>query len=217
MAWNGAACDVGEFGVDSLPLKDQPLEPFAAEGLHAAGMVFEPAGSLSEARNAGEKDFNERVRKMVDLDRVAQIFVRFARQRLNLVYYPLWVLRYLYRGRSFQVVVDGYSGQVLYGKAPGNTFYRAAVLVGGMALGALVGVDGSALALYLLGRSDGDGGEGVVFAALALVGAGFTLMAAAYRKFRYGEQFEFRGYRKRSRHVQSRKEGRVYRARELQS
>jgi hypothetical protein len=42
-------------------------------------------------------------------------------------------------------------------------------------------------------------------------------MAAAYRKFRYGEQFEFRGHRKRSQRFQSRKEGRVYRAREVQS
>ena len=216
MTWNGAACDVGEFGVDSLPLSDQPLVPFEAGSLHAAGMVFEPVGSLSEARAAGESSFDERVRNMVNLDRVAQVFVRFVRKRISLVYYPLWVLRYLYRGRSFQVMVDGYSGQVLYGKAPGNTLYRAAVLVGGMALGALVGVDGSALALYLLGRSNGDSPEGLLVGALAMVAAGFSLMAAAYRKFRYGEQYEFRGHRQLSRRFNTRKEDRVYRAREVQ-
>ena len=40
MHWNGAACDVGEFGVDSLPLTTQQMEPFDPEELHARGMVF---------------------------------------------------------------------------------------------------------------------------------------------------------------------------------
>ena len=38
------------------------------------------------------------------------------------------------------------SGRVLYGKAPGNIYYRALMLVGGTALGAFVLVDGLALA-----------------------------------------------------------------------
>jgi hypothetical protein len=214
MDWNGAACDVGEFGVDTLPLTDQPLEPFEADTLHAAGLVFEPVGSLSDAITASESDFNERVRRMASLDRVAQVFVRFLRRRLGLVYYPLWVLRYLYRGRAFQVVVDGYSGKLLYGKAPGSTLYRAAVLVGGMALGAFLAVDGSALALALAGQSDGDGAEGFLIGALAVAAIGFGLMGTAYRKFRYGEQYEFRGHRQKSRRFQRRKEGGVYRVRE---
>jgi hypothetical protein len=111
---------------------------------------------------------------------------------MGLVYYPLWVLRYLYRGRSFQVVVDGFSGEVLYGKAPGSTLYRAAVLVGGTALGALLAIDGSALAFYLASESKGDSGSGLFFAGIAALAVGFGLMAAAYRAFRFGEQYEFR-------------------------
>ena len=57
---------------------------------------------------------------------------------LALVYYPLWVARYHYRHRSYQVVVDGYNGRVLYGKAPGNTLYRALMLVAGTAPGHLL-------------------------------------------------------------------------------
>ena len=71
------------------------------------------------------------MRKAANLDRIGQVFVRLTGWQESLVYYPLWVLRYSYRGRSFQVVVDGFSGEVLYGKAPGSVFYRAAVLVGG--------------------------------------------------------------------------------------
>ena len=102
--------------------------------------------------------------------------MRVTRPRLGLVYYPLWVVRYLYRGRSFQVVVDGYSGEALYGKAPGNSWYRAAVLVGGMALGSVLVVDVPA---FIINSSE-DAGMGIVISA----GIGIALMYAAWRTFR---------------------------------
>lgn len=190
MTWNGAACEVGEFGVTQVPPVDSGLQPFDPEALHNAGMVFEPVGSFSEARAAAEQQFQERVRRSARLDRISQLFVRFFRRRYGLVYHPLWVLRYLYRERAFQVVVDAYSGKVLYGKAPGNTLFRAAALVAGMALGAFMTVDGTAFALTLLDASDdGDFAFGLM-AALFL--GGLALMYAAYRAFRYGEQYEYR-------------------------
>ena len=192
MNWTGAACDVGEFGVTSIPLGEQPLEAFDAGALHDSDLVFEPVGSASDARAAADADFSQRLERAAGLDRIAQVFSRFVRRRSGLVYYPLWVLRFIYRQRSFQVVVDGYSGQVLYGKAPGNTLYRAAMLVGGMALGAFLAVDASALAWYLASQVEGDNAGGLVIAGLAAVVIGFGLMGAAYRTFRYGEQYEYR-------------------------
>jgi hypothetical protein len=187
MTWNGAACDVGEFGVNQVPLSDGSLEPFTPEEMHNTGMVFEPAGSFGEAKSMAESQFENQVRRKASLDRLSQLFVRFFRRRYGLVYYPLWVLRYLYRGRAFQVVVDGATGRVLYGKAPGSTLYRAAVLVAGMALGAFVAIDVPALILSQASDSDGAGGFAIV---MFLVGLG--IMGAAYRAFRHGEQFEYR-------------------------
>jgi hypothetical protein len=192
MTWNGAACDVSEFGVAEVPLTDQPLQPFDAASLHADGMVFEPVGSASDAQQAAVDSYQNRVLKSASLDRVGQTFIRLVRQLLGLVYYPLWVLRYQYRGRAFQVVVDGDSGKTLYGKAPGNTFYRAAVLVGGMALGAFLAVDASAVAFYLASGAHGDTASGLFVGGLVALVAGFGLMAAAYRAFRYGEEYEYR-------------------------
>ena len=192
MNWTGAACDVGEFGVNSIILDEQPLEAFDNDRLHANGLVFEPVGSASEARSAAEAEFNSRLQRSAMLDRIAQVFARFVRRRSGLVYYPLWVLRYIYKQRAYQVVVDGFSGQVLYGKAPGNTLYRAAMLVGGMAAGAFLAVDASALAWYLASRAEGDSAGGLVIAGVVAVVLGFGLMGAAYRKFRYGEQYEYR-------------------------
>jgi predicted RNA-binding Zn-ribbon protein involved in translation (DUF1610 family) len=193
--WNGAACDVGEFGVEAVPLGSQPLEPFNAGILHQSGMVFEPVNSLSEAQQQAQDEFLARVQRSANLDRISQVFVRMVRRRFGLVYYPLWILRYQYRGRSFQVAVDGFSGEVLYGKAPGNTFYRAAVLVGGMAVGSLMSVDLAPLLAYLGSRAGDDAG-GLIVAALVVLLAGFGVMAAAYRSFRYGEQYEYRRHGK---------------------
>ncbi len=192
MIWNGAACDVGEFGVNAIPLTDQPLDPFDPSQLHAQGMVFEPVNAFSDARQAASDEFIRRVQSKANLDRIAQVFVRFVRQRMGLVYYPLWVLRYMFRSRTYQVVVDAYSGKVLYGKAPGNSFYRAAVLVAGMAAGAFMVVDIPSLALYLLSQSQGDGGAWLAGIGLAVFLAGCGVIAAAYRAFRYGEEYEFR-------------------------
>jgi len=113
------------------------------------------------------------------------------------------VVRYLYRGRSFQVVLDGFSGQILYGKAPGSTIYRAAVLVGGMALGAVIAVDGAALAFRLAFESDGDGSLGLLAGGFGLMVVGVGVMRKAYRMFRYGEQYEYRRMRRISRKKES--------------
>lgn len=188
MNWNAAACDVAEFGVEAVKLEGRPLEPFQPAALHADGMVFEPVGSVAEGERLAQQVFEAEVRSAAHLDRIGSTFVRLLGRRLGLVYFPLWVVRYLYRGRAFQVVIDGHSGEVLYGKAPGNTWYRAAALVGGMAAGAFLMVDGTALALGLLSGSDE--GSLLILVVPFLVGA--ALMAAGYRAFRYGEQVEHR-------------------------
>jgi len=186
MSWNGAACDVGEFGVGQVRLADRELQPFNPDVLHQAGMVFEPVGAFVQAREAAESDFEKHVRLKAGLDRLSQVFVRTLRRRYALVYHPLWVLRYLFRGRAFQVVVDGISGDILYARAPGNTLYRAATLVFGMALGAFLAIDGPVFVVY--NSNDDD----ILMLALALLVVGFGIMFYAYRTFRHGEQYEYR-------------------------
>jgi hypothetical protein len=188
MTWSGAACDVGEFGVTEIPKADQAMEPFDPQAMHRVGMVFQPVGSFADAKAAAEKQFQDLVRQGANLDRVSQLFVRFFRQRFGLVYFPLWVIRYSYRGRAFQVVVDGYSGKTLYGKAPGNSLYRAAVLVGGMAAGAFLAID---IPAFLISQSS-DSNSGPGWFVFLLFFAGLALMFTAYRRFRYGEQYEYR-------------------------
>jgi hypothetical protein len=195
LTWNGPACEVGEFGVRQVKLDGRTLQPFNAEELHRSGMVFEPVGSPQAALVSAENDFRETLKNDTNMSRVEQLFVRLARPRLGLVYYPLWVVRYLYRGRSFQVVVDAYDGEVLFGKAPGSVGYRAAVLVGGMAAGALIGLDGPVFLLSSI-NSNSDSSDGVLVGALFLFILGMAILWRAYQIFRKGEQYEYHRYGK---------------------
>lgn len=192
MSWNAAAADVAEFGVEFVGLKAHDLAPFDAEDLHATGMVFEPMSSWSEARKESEKYFEQQVSDMADLDRISQVFTRFLHHREGLVYFPLWLMRYRFRNRTYQVVVDGTSGKVLYGKAPGDTVYRAAVLVGGMALGAILALDVSALVFWMAIQGEGDNPLILIILGFVLMGLGFRFMIGSYRRFRHGEIFEYR-------------------------
>jgi len=187
MEWSGAAGDVAEFGVNSLNLRNTQFAAYDPEALHAEGMVFEPTGSQTEAHESARAGWMARSRNQSGLDRIAQTFLRFLREALSLVYYPLWVARYTYRNRAYQVVVDGQNGKVLYGKAPGNIFFRALMLVGGTAFGSFVLVDGLALAFVIVASSNDEDS----FGALAIpVAAGAALIYGGYRLFRWGEEIE---------------------------
>jgi DNA-directed RNA polymerase subunit RPC12/RpoP len=187
MEWSGAAGDVAEFGVKSINLRGAQFAAYDPEALHAEGMVFEPTGSLTEAHEAAQTGWVARSRSQSGLDRIAQVFLRFLREALALVYYPLWVGRYSYRNRTYQVVVDGQSGKVLYGKAPGNIFFRALMLVGGTAIGSFVLVDGMALALAFVANSNDDDNLAALLVPLV---AGVALIYGGYRLFRWGEEIE---------------------------
>ena len=190
MEWTGAAGDVAEFGVTRINLLGAQFAAYDPDALHAEGMVFEPTGSVTNAHEAAEQGWVNRAQTKTGIDRISQTLLRFLRQSFALVYYPLWVARYTYRNRAYQVVVDGHSNKVLYGKAPGNIFFRALMLVGGSAFGAFVLVDGLALALAILANSKkDDNSAGLLLVPLI---AGAALIAGGYRLFRWGEEIEYK-------------------------
>ncbi len=189
MHWNDAAVDVSEFGVNRVPLSGKNFEPFDQDRLSAEGMIFEAAESATEAAAEAAAYFQQVARSKKSLSTTYLEKFHMLRQKLSLVYYPLWVARYQYRNRSYQVVVDGVHNKILYGKAPGNVLYRAGALVVGMAVGNLLLVHGTAFAfqvMALAGDSDNDAW------ALLLVPPilGILAIAQGYRSFRYGEEVE---------------------------
>lgn len=187
MLWNDAAADVSEFGVHSVSASLADLEPYDSEFLHAEGMVFEPVESRDDALQEAQSHFLYCARKKQRLAEKFSEKIHYLRQQLSIVYFPLWVARYEYRGRNYQVVVDGTNAKVLYGKAPGNIFYRAIMLIFGMALGNFLIVNGTIIGGLILGNdSDSDG---IWLLALPFL-IGLGIVAAGYARFRHGEEVE---------------------------
>lgn len=185
MHWNDAAVDVAEFGVHRIVVSREDLQPFDSQALHAEAMVFEPTESRTEAFEEARKHFLYESRKQANQKTTTYERIELLRPDFGLVYYPVWIARYTYRNRTYPVVVDAVSGKVMYGKAPGNTIYRAAALVVGLAVGNLVLVNGTILALSWLSSDDDSLG------ALCLpIVIGLAVIVMGYRHFRYGEEVE---------------------------
>ncbi len=171
------AVNVAELGIRRIDLAGDALVSFDPGKLERMGMVFPSTTSEAEARQEARAEFEREADPGRALKRVHFRYTALLSERFTVVYYPLWVVRYRFRERSYQAVIDGEDGRLAYGKAPGNDLYRALVLVGCQALSCLIGTT----ALQWLGRSD-DGTEGLIGAMVAAAG----ILYWGWRQFRYG-------------------------------
>lgn len=188
MHWNDAATDVSEFGVHQVSIPHNELAPYDSDALHAEAMVFEPTESFSDAEDEARQYFEQQARSRRTLKNRYFEKYHLLRRQLGIIYYPLWVARYEYRQRNYQVVVDGATNRVLYGKAPGNILYRSAALVAAMAVGNFILVNGTYLAAQALLFAD-DSDDAALLVLLPIV-IGLAIVIAGYRAFRYGEEIE---------------------------
>jgi hypothetical protein len=90
------------------------------------------------------------------------------------------VVRYGFRGRTYQVLIDAEDGSLAYGKAPGNHFYRAFSLVGACAAASFIGTTILQHAGSFLRSENGLMGLGMV--GLAMAG----IIYWGYSQFRHG-------------------------------
>lgn len=168
------AVNVAEWGIQKVDLRGDPLVPFDRDELERLGMVFAPTGSESEIFERAVASFRHSMDLSTGLKRTRFRFVETVRERLSVIYYPVWVVRYHFRDRSYQILVDAEDGTLSYGKAPGNDLYRALALVGTQAVTLYI----ATTALQFMGNA------GVLW---LLVGA-LTIAALtwSWRHFRYG-------------------------------
>jgi hypothetical protein len=174
------AADMAEFGVHRVDLAGDEILPLDDELLRSRGMVFRPSRSLDEIGDLLRKRAIADAERANRLDRVSFSWLTSVRRRVALVYYPLWVVRYGFRGRTYQVLVDAEDGSVAYGKAPGNHLWRAFCVVASCAGAAFIGTSLLQHADVFL-RSD-DGLKGIGMVGLVLAG----LVYWGYRQFRHG-------------------------------
>jgi hypothetical protein len=181
-----AACDVAELGVRKVNLAGDEMKLANFEELQSEGMLFNIISSEKEITDYAEDQFADEAVNSVQVDQVTFQHSDLVRPNVTIVYYPLWVVRYIFQGRTYQVVVDGEDGTICYGKAPGNNLYRA-----------VMGIFGTAIGCYLMtffGIFSIAGGKDSTEAALVVYVIAFIIGIVAimwgYRKFRYGGEVE---------------------------
>jgi hypothetical protein len=181
---NFPACDISEFGVQQVDLRGDRILPMDLETVQRDGMTFEVTLSADDARDRAQNIFLQRAEGTVSLDRITYKELFVIRERRSLIFYPLWVFRYHYRNRTYQVAVDGEDGSIAYGKAPGNNVYRAAIFTGAALVSNLIVT--TAIPLILGVRQS----RGTLVLMLLLVVCAFALIIWGYKKFRYGGEVE---------------------------
>jgi hypothetical protein len=167
------AVNVAEWGIQKVNLVGDPIVSFDAGALDRMGMVFPPTGAENDVRQAAIEQFKREADPSGGLKRTRFRFLESLRERLSVVYYPVWVVRYRFRERSYQVLVDAEDGALAYGKAAGNDLYRAAMLVATEAAAAFIATTVAQLT---------GGGAGVLIAAAI----GLALFLWGWKRFRWG-------------------------------
>jgi hypothetical protein len=172
------ACDLPELGVESIPLQKlrQGATPLAFEAydlvaLQRRGVVFTP--TRTPERFA--EDAQWRVRVHGDKTNLVE-------RRLRIIYYPVWQARYQYRGRPYEIAVDGVTGSVLRARVPADA--RRAAAGGLMVLAVCAFGFGRLARRLLLSGSTLGKSAGWIFGAsggvLAFVGGGAVALLLAW-------------------------------------
>ncbi|MGB3562823.1 MAG: hypothetical protein WBH85_05850 [Thermoanaerobaculia bacterium] len=168
------ALNVAEWGLQWIDLHGDTLIPFDSSTLARQGMVFPPTLSESVVKESALEQFRKEAEPSTGLKRVRFRFLDSLRERLTVIYYPLWVVRYRFDDRSYQVLVDAQDGSLGFGKAPGNDLYRALMLVATQAITLFIGTT----IIRLMGGSFGS----LVFIGVPML----AVLLWGWKKFRYG-------------------------------
>lgn len=186
--YSNIACDPGDLGVRSLrnTQGERSLEVFEMIP------TFETTTSADDARRSAEAEAVDWARRKAGVPNITFESIHAIPRSMSVIYYPVWVVRYSYRERMYMTTVDGVTGEVLSGRAPGDPLYQGLAITIGSSLGGVLSAGG-----LLLGIEAGSYVPAVFGVAF---GAGIFL--AAYHFFRSGsERAEGEFGRKRSEDV----------------
>jgi DNA-directed RNA polymerase subunit RPC12/RpoP len=166
------AADPGDLGIRSL-------RNFSGETNFADfDMIptFEATTSKDDAVSHAKNEALSRARSSARVPRVTMERLHILPRRLSMVYYPVWVVRYSYKERMYLTTVDGVTGQLLSGRAPGDPLFQSLAITAGSSVGGLLAAGGIMLS--------------VVATELAVAGlaAGAVVLYLTYRFFRHGSE-----------------------------
>lgn len=166
------ACDPGDLGI-------RTLRNFSGETSFADFEMiptFEATTSRDDAVVHAKNDAFSKARASARVPHVTFERLHVLPKRLSMVYYPVWVVRYKYRDRMYMTGVDGVTGQVMSGRAPGDPLFQSLAVTGGTSLGGIIAAAGLIFA----------NGSGEI--AIAGIAVGLAVLYVTYRFFRHGSE-----------------------------
>jgi DNA-directed RNA polymerase subunit RPC12/RpoP len=166
------ASDPGDLGI-------RTLRNFSGEtGFADFDLIptFESTTSKDDAVSHAEADALKRARSGARVPHVTMERLHVFPKHLTLVYYPVWVVRYEYRDRMYMATVDGVTGSVLSGRAPGDPLFQSLAITAGTSVGGLIAAAG-----IFFAQSSVE-----VFVGGLAVGLGVLYLT--YRFFRHGSE-----------------------------
>ncbi|MDA3628421.1 hypothetical protein OU415_23515 [Saccharopolyspora sp. WRP15-2] len=104
--------------VDDLapwPLPEaQPFQQQYLAGYYALRYDVEPENGLGEAKSRMSKVINEDCRRDIggDAQRVDHVNTNFTNVTFKLMLLPIWVATYMYAGKSWQILINGRTGEI---------------------------------------------------------------------------------------------------------
>ncbi|MBI0584109.1 MAG: hypothetical protein ISF22_07765 [Methanomassiliicoccus sp.] len=173
LSYSEIACDPGDLGLRSL-------RNFSGESsFEDLDMIptFESTTSRDDANAHARDDAISRGRSAAHVPHVTFENLHTLIKKTSIIYYPVWVVRYNYHDRMYILTVDGVTGQVLSGRAPGDPLFQSLAVTAGTSIGGLVAAGG---VLVTIAAESEVGIAGVIF--------GVILLAATYYFFRHGSE-----------------------------
>jgi hypothetical protein len=167
------ACDPGDLGVRTLRnfQGESSFEDFEMIP------TFESTTSHDDADAHAKADALARGRASAHVPHVTFEDIHVLLKRTSMIYYPIWVVRYTYHDRMYILTVDGVTGAVLSGRAPGDPLYQSLAVTAGTTIGGLAAA-GGIIVLNTYGEQAG----------IAGVILGLIVLGVTYMFFRHGSE-----------------------------
>lgn len=192
------AVNIPEWGLNEVQFdhirseRDGVLHPFERSKIERLGRVFDPEMSVEKALELNMMRVD--LRDSSDNTKVSEL-------KSKLIHYPVWRLRFSYKGRAFGASVDGVTGHILSARLPlaerGRIIWM--LLTSGLVsllaakiirLGILIAHSGNldVIAKFILNTS-------IYLAPLyaIILAIVFTIVAFGWDQFRYSSELEIKG------------------------
>lgn len=128
LTWTGIAGDETDVGIEFLRNMSEETVPYDECPGPVETVTLSKIGAEARSRKAMEKY----ILGVADIPVVTSMPMSLDLREAVLLYYPLWIVRYSYSGHTYSATVDGVTGEILAGGAPGDFQLRLRALVSGL-------------------------------------------------------------------------------------